>query len=66
MCGIGLCMTCSCQTYRGGIARSELGVSGVREEVLGVKVLATEGKRPGRGKRKAGDDAEQLRLDLER
>jgi hypothetical protein len=65
MCGIGLGTACYCQAYRDGVARGEPGVPGVGEEALGVKVLPVEGKRPGRGKRKAaGDEAEQLRLGL--
>lgn len=64
MCGIGLGTTCYCQAYRDGVARGEPGAPGVGAEVLGVKVVAAEGKPSRRGrKRKVGDvEVEQLGL----
>ena len=64
MCGISLGTMCYCQAYRDGIARGEPGVPGVGEDVLGVKVVASEGKRPRQG-RQAKGQAEQLPMDLE-
>jgi len=64
MCGISLDTPCYCQAYRDGVARGEPGVPGVGAEVLGVKVLAAEGKRSRRGRRKAKDEVEQMRLEL--
>ena len=64
MCGMGLGTACYCQAYRDGIARGDPGVPDVDAEVLGVKVLPVEGKRPRRGRKKSGDEAEQMRLDL--
>jgi hypothetical protein len=61
MCGIGLGTTCYCQAYRDSITRGEPGVPGVGAKVLGVKVLASEGKRSWRKSRSEG---EQLGLDL--
>ena len=54
------------QAGRDGVARGKPGVPGVRAEVLGVKVVAVEGKGSRRGrKKKAGDvEAEQLALKL--
>lgn len=63
-CGIRLGTACYCQAYRGGIARSEPGVPGVGAEVLGVKVVAVEGKGSKQGRRKAKTEAEQMTLDL--
>ena len=65
MCGIGLGTSCYCQAYRDGITRGDPGVPGVDAQVLGVKALPTEGKRPRRGRKKAGGEAEQMPLDLE-
>ena len=64
MCGMGLGTSCYCQAYRDGIARGDPGVPGVGAEALGVKVLPVEGKRPRRGRKKTGDEAKQMRLDL--
>ncbi len=64
MCGIGLSTACYCQAYRDGIARGDPGVPGVGAEVLGVEVLPAEGKRPRRGQKKVGGEAEQMELGL--
>jgi hypothetical protein len=65
MCGIGLGTACYCQAYRDGIARGEPGVPGVDAEVLGVKVVAAEGKPSKRGRKRARGDLEQMRLNLD-
>jgi hypothetical protein len=66
ICGIGLSATCFCQAYRDAFARGEAGVPGVGEEALGVKVVVQEDvKRPaGRGRKKKGEMATQLGLEL--
>ena len=66
MYGIGLGTSCYCQAYREAFARGEPGVPGVGEEVLGVKVVAVEGKKPARkGRKKAKPEGEQLGLGMD-
>jgi len=63
MCGISLESGCYCQAYREAMVRGEPGVSGVTEEVLGVKVLPVgEGRREQGGKKKG--KGEQIELGL--
>ena len=63
MCGISLESGCYCQAYCEAMVRGEPGVSGVTEEVLGVKVLPVgEGRREQGGKKKG--KGEQIELGL--
>ncbi len=67
ICGISLTTTCYCQPYRDAFARGEAGVPGVGEEALGVKVVLQEedARRPGgRGRKKKGETAEQMRWEI--
>lgn len=63
-CGISLDTPCYCQAYRDGMAEGRAGVPGVSAEVLEVKVVQSEVKRPGRVSRKKNDSDQQLDLGI--
>ncbi len=65
MCGLRLGTRCYCQAYVDGVGKGEPGVSGVGQDVLGLRWLETSERMTPKGTRSSDRDATQMELGLD-